>query len=174
LVSFRREVLFDFSTDPEVVNAIEAFAKSKTAHTALGTQVLALLRKYAHSGGILFSSRLLVPRYGESQDNLWGSHILVSENLRKDLGRTSIVLAHEGVHRVKNTRSFAEELACCFFQDEYRTELFSGITFDSPGDRKSIFAFVMPGSDPPGFFGDDMHQASQNGQLPDFLAFVPV
>lgn len=151
--------------DPAIEEAVVAFEKSRTGGSATGLAVASKLREYVRKDAIFYDP-LTPTMYGSSRDYLFGQDIKVNEGFRGNLGGTSLVLAHEGVHRVKNTSSLGEELACFELQDDYYTELLSGVTFTSPISKASITARLAPGNFPEAI---DVHQWRSKDQLIDFI-----
>jgi len=151
--------------DPRLNEAVVAFENSRTGGTAIGSAVAVKLRDYASKEDILYDP-LTPTMYGSSRDYLFGQDIKVNEGFRGDVAATSLVLVHEGVHRVKNISSLGEELACFELQDDYYTELLSGVTFTSPTSKASTTARLVPGGFPE---AQDVHQWRSKDQLIDFI-----
>jgi hypothetical protein len=125
--------------DPDIEEALVAFEASRTAKSPVGLLVAGKLRSYQKDDEIGFDS-LTPTTYGTSFAHHIGANVRVNSAYKGDVGTTSLVLAHEGVHRVINTHSIEEEITCFDFQCTYFTELLPGVSYVSPATGKRASA----------------------------------
>jgi hypothetical protein len=158
--------------DPDIEEALIAFEASRTAVTPKGKLVMAKLREYQGRGDIGFSP-LTPTRYGESFQHSFGKNVFVNDAYRGDVGATSLVLAHEGIHRISNTGSFDEEVSCFEFQIDYYNELLIGVSYTSPSTITKAVALTGPSTLGAPSETDKARQWRSNNQLVDFVLAKP-
>jgi len=125
--------------DKDIEEALAAFEASRSAKTPLGARVAAKLREFERSNDIRYD-KLPGTTYGLSDEFLFGKYVKVNEAYRGDVGSTSLVLAHEGVHRLLASKSIDEEITCFSFQVDYFVELLAGVTYTSPASGAAATA----------------------------------
>jgi hypothetical protein len=119
--------------------AIDLFECSRTGKNASdkGPDIVSFLRRQAKSDQIQWTP--LGANLGESVDlNLDGPNIKINERFRFNVPATSIILAHEGLHRVINDHSLDEEILSREVQDDYYQELTIGVVCGKLGTVRIV------------------------------------
>jgi hypothetical protein len=159
--------------DLDIEDALAAFEASRSAKSPIGSQVAAKLRSYGKDDEIAFDP-LGPKQYGESVAHRMGPNVRVNSVYKGDAGSTSLVLAHEGVHRVLNTHSIEEEIVCFDFQCTYFRELVPGVSYFSP--TKGMRTTAQTSAAIPGAPSETANACKwqTNNQLVDYVIAIPV
>lgn len=97
----------------------------------------------------------------------------VNDGYKGDVGTTSLVLAHEGVHRIANSSSFDEAVACFEFQIMYYNELPAGVPHTSPSTGAVAKAHTNASIACAPSETDKARNRHMNNQLVDFVLAKP-
>ena len=157
----------------DIAEALAAFEASGSAKSPTGKLVARKLQEYRDSGEIGFDP-LSPATYGVSYQNRWGDNVRVNSAYEGNVGATSLVLAHEGVHRITNTSSFDEEVACFEFQIMYYNELLAGVSYTSPATGTMAIAHTNASILGAPSETDKARKWHMNKQLVDFVLAKPI